>query len=89
MAGLSDGKLVMTWRAVSDLQNVKSGVPKTANWPEIGQNSYAIVYDAGTMIVGYWVQKALFQKLADKRQVTILRCQCEGALSLQIQTKLS
>jgi predicted enzyme related to lactoylglutathione lyase len=65
--GLKNSPVVMVWRRVTDLEQAANFADKVAGWPRIGGNDYANIYDAGTTVVGYWVQD-LFNKVVAKEQ---------------------
>lgn len=55
-SGLQGAPLVMVWRRVSDLRRTNRLAKSAIEWPRVGGNEYADVYDAGGVLVGYWVQ---------------------------------
>lgn len=65
--GLKNSPVVMVWRRVSDLEQAATFADKVARWPLVGGNEYAKIYDAGTTVVGYWVQD-LLKKVVAKDQ---------------------
>jgi predicted enzyme related to lactoylglutathione lyase len=52
---LADSRVVMLWRRVSSLDSVKA-MASGMNLPLVGEDSYSVMYDAGGLLVGYWVQ---------------------------------
>jgi predicted enzyme related to lactoylglutathione lyase len=96
MGILTNSKLVMTWRAVSDLAQAEAQVARTAKWPKIGSNSYAAIFDGGNILVGFWVQKELFANLTATPPETrslvataLAGNKCCGQISLSAMTLVS
>ena len=75
---LQNSKLVMIWRAVSELPKTSAKIAQATGWPKIGENSYAAMFDAGNLMVGYWVQQGLFDTLT-KPSTTSLTLKPRGA----------
>lgn len=75
---LQNSKLVMIWRAVSELPKTSAKIAQATGWPKIGENSYAAMFDAGNLMVGYWVQQGLFDTLT-KPSTTSLALKPRGA----------
>src|SRR5262249_36704022 len=60
---LRNSPIVMAWRRVSNLDEADR-FAKVANWARVGDNKYARIYDAGTLLVGYWVQEKFVSVVA-------------------------
>ncbi|HYY59219.1 MAG TPA: VOC family protein [Pyrinomonadaceae bacterium] len=53
--GLKKSPVVMIWRRVSDLDRAKSLGTKLLEWRSVGEDRSATMYDAGSVLVNYWV----------------------------------
>jgi predicted enzyme related to lactoylglutathione lyase len=56
MTNLSNSPLVIIWRRVLDLPTTKRRVRSVHGWPLVGEDGYSAIYDAGSVLVGYWNQ---------------------------------
>src|SRR5262245_57788681 len=70
--GLKSAPAVMAWRRVSDLGHAND-FAGTAGLTKVGSNKYATIHDAGTALVGHWVQDRLVEVLAKEQNVSAAR----------------
>jgi predicted enzyme related to lactoylglutathione lyase len=59
MGAITNAPAVMLWRRVSNLGTAEKTITKTLTWPKVGGNDYAVVSDAGNLLVGQWVPAQL------------------------------